>query len=58
MKKYSIIVSASLEGKYSQVFKSWELDEEGNEINVVTDIQIEKTLAEAMANAIVFTGLN
>jgi hypothetical protein len=49
MKKFSIVINHSGDDKYSFVFKSFKLDEEGKEFDVETDIQTGKTLAEAKA---------
>lgn len=44
MKKYSIVFSANQDNLYALVCKSWETDESGNEINVVTYVKSELPL--------------
>jgi len=44
-KKYSIVINY-INGAYVMVFKSWDLDEEGNNINVINFAKRNLTLKE------------
>lgn len=56
MKKYSIVFSANQDNLYALVCKSWETDESGNEINVVTKVKSELTLDQVLVEMNNFLG--
>lgn len=48
MKKYSVVFNCLPDNTYALVCKSWELNEEGNETNVVALTKVSLTLEEVL----------
>jgi hypothetical protein len=48
MKKYTIIISHTSKDMYAVVLKSFELNEDGNEVNVHSYSKSNKTLQECL----------
>lgn len=48
MKKFTIIITNSNDDKHIVMLDSWELDEEGNKINIRSEKAMDKSITEAI----------
>lgn len=58
MRKYSIVINCIRDDVYALVLRSWELDAEGQQINVQSVTKSNLTLEQAMSEAQTFVNGN